>query len=106
MAAVAALDDLSYVQTTVDRCIEEMQRLIVAFQEINLEVIPSAANFLTLVFDSEEKAISFNKAMLRRGVILRHLSGWGLSSCIRVTVGTKEGNKYLIKCMSEILYPE
>ena len=73
------------------------------FQEMNLEVIPSAANFLTLVFESEHEAESFNMAMLHRGVILRHLSGWGLPDCVRITVGTEEENEYLIECLSEVL---
>ena len=103
VAAVAALDDISYIQTTVDRCYEEKKILMEVFQEMNLEVIPSAANFLTLVFESEQEAESFNKAMLHRGVILRHLSSWGLPDCVRITVGTEEENEYLIECLSEVL---
>ena len=103
VAAVAALDDISYIQTTVDRCYEGKKILMEVFQEMNLEVIPSAANFLTLVFGSEQEAESFNKAMFHRGVILRHLSGWGLPDCVRITVGTEEENEYLIECLSEVL---
>ena len=103
VAAVVALDDISYIQTTVDRCYEGKKILMKVFQEMNLEVIPSAANFQTLVFESEQEAESFNKAMLHRGVILRHLSGWGLPDCVRITVGTKEENEYLIECLSEVL---
>ena len=99
VAAVAALDDISYIQKSVDLCKSEMQKLIEVFQEMNLEVIPSAANFLTLVFEGEQEAESFNTSMLHCGIILRHLSGWGLPDCIRITVGTEEENEYLIECL-------
>ncbi len=103
VVAVAALDDISYIQTTVDRCCKGKKTLIEVFKEMNLEVIPSAANFLTLVFESEQEAESFNKAMFHRGVILRHLSGWGLPDCVRITVGTKKENEYLIERLSKLL---
>ncbi len=103
VAAVAALDDISYIKKSVDLCHREMKRLMEVFQDINLEVIPSAANFLTLFFDGEQEAESFNTAMLHRGVILRHLSGWGLPGSVRITVGTEEENKYLIEILLEVL---
>jgi len=58
-----------------------------------------------LVFENEEEAESFNDNMLHKGIILRHLPGWGLPNCIRVTIGTEEENEYLIKCISKILSP-
>ena len=103
VAAVAALDDISYIQKSVDLCHREMKKLMEVFGEMNLEVIPSAANFLTLVFDGEQEAALFNTAMLHRGVILRHLSGWGLPDCVRITVGTEEENEYLIESLLEVL---
>ena len=103
VAAVAALDDTSYIKKTVELCHEEMKTLKKVFHNENIEVIPSSANFLTLVFEDEEKAESFNKSMLHRGVILRGLSAWGHPNCIRITVGTKEENMYLIECMSKEL---
>ena len=74
-----------------------------AFDEMRIEYIPSAANFITLVFNNEDEAESFNNAMLHKGIILRHLKGWGLSHCVRITVGKEEEIEYLIRCLSEIL---
>ena len=105
IVALAALDDEDYIQTTVNNCHQGKEKLEMAFQEAGIETIPSAANFITLVFLSAEKAKAFNDKMLHKGIILRHLPGWGLPNCIRVTVGTEKENEYLIKCISKILSP-
>ena len=103
VAAIAALDDVKYIEKTIQTCRNGMKKLTTAFKEMDLEVIPSAANFLTLVFNSEEEATSFNESMLNSGIILRHLTGWGLPDCIRITVGLEEENQYLLQRLSSIL---
>ena len=103
IAAMAALDDVTYVDKTVAVCHEGMKKMQLVFKEMDLDYIPSAANFLTIVFDQEEEAGAFTESMLHKGIILRHIAGWGLPECVRVTIGTSEENKYLITCLSEIL---
>jgi histidinol-phosphate aminotransferase len=103
IAAMAALEDHTYIEKTVESCHREKKKMEIAFNEMNIEHIPSAANFLTLVFNNEEEAESFNNAMLHKGIILRHLAGWGLPECVRVTIGTDEENEYLLECLSDIL---
>lgn len=105
VAAMTALDDEEYIQETVKTCHIGMKKLTNSFQEIDIEVIPSAANFLTLVFNNEEEATSFNESMLENGIILRHLAGWGLPNCVRVTIGTEEDNECLIKSVLKVLSP-
>ena len=102
VAAMAALDDKSFIQNTVRSCKEGMKYLEIVFKEMDLDYIPSAANFLTVVFNSEEKAQSFTDSMLHKGIILRHLAGWGLPHSVRITIGKEEENEYLISCLSEI----
>ena len=104
-AAMAALDDTEYINQTVQKCQSGMKKLQTVFNEMDLEMIPSAANFITLVFTDEEEAVAFNESMLHEGVILRHLSGWGLADCVRVTVGNEDENEHLIDCLSNILTP-
>ena len=103
VAAVAALDDTDYINEIVESCQDEMKKMEAVFNEMDIEYIQSSANFLTLVFENDEEAESFNDNMLHKGLILRHLKGWGLSHCVRITVGTEEENEYLIRCLSEIL---
>ena len=84
-------------------CMEGMENMEMVFKELQLDYIPSAANFLTLVFDNEEEAASFCDIMLHNGIILRHLRGWGHPECIRVTVGTEEENAYFFQQLHSIL---
>ena len=105
VAAMEALDDEKYIQSTVRNCHTGMRILETVFQEMEIEIIPSAANFITLTFNNGEEAIEFNESMLHNGIILRHLAGWGLPNCVRVTIGTEKENDYLIQSLSKILYP-
>ena len=103
IAAIAALDDKAYIQKTIEICKQGKRKMETIFNEIDLEYIPSAANFLTLVFKSEKEAVTFTNSMLHKGVILRHLAGWGLPDCVRVTIGTDWENDYFINCLLEII---
>ena len=62
-----------------------------------MDYIHSAANFITLVFEEYPEAETFCRTMLHSGVILRHLAGFGLPECVRVTIGTEEENNYFIE---------
>ena len=102
IAAIAALNDQNYLQSSLKlnkKGITGMKKL---FDECKLDYIPSVANFLTLVFKNEKSAKLFCKSMLQRGVILRHLSGFGLPECVRVTTGTQEENTIFFDHISRI----
>jgi len=103
IAAMAALEDHAYIEKTVKSCHRGKKQMEIAFNDMNIEYIPSAANFITLVFNNFEEAESLNDSMLHKGIILRHLAGWGLPECVRVTIGTDEENEYLLECLSYIL---
>ena len=97
VAAVAALDDTEFIRQTVVNCHKGMIQLEKVFQRVGIKTIPSAANFFTLVFPCANEAHSFNETMLKKGIILRHLPGWGLPNCVRVTIGTEEENTYFLE---------
>ena len=103
VAATAALDDSAHIENTIASCREGMENMEMVFKELELDYIPSSANFLTLVFENEEEAASFCDTMLHNGIILRHLRGWGLPNCIRVTIGTEEENRFFLQQLPSIL---
>lgn len=100
-AALAALSDASYLEEVLRLNGSGMALLSDAFAALDMTVIPSAANFLTLVLASEESAQQLCEAMLRRGVILRHLAPFGWPSLVRVTVGLPTENEYLIEQLND-----
>ena len=86
-AAIAALDDFDHLEQTLNENKRQMTKLQNALESYNLSYIPSSANFLTLIFQNENQANAFVKEFLKKGIILRHLKAFGLSDCVRVTIG-------------------
>ena len=103
IAAIAALNDQNYLRSSLKLNEEGITGMEKSFDNYGLEYLPSVANFLTLVFKNEKAAKLFCNSMLRRGVILRHLSGFGLPECVRVTTGTKEENSIFFDHISHIV---
>ena len=97
VAAIAALDDDGYIEGTVESCKTGKKDIEIALSQFGYEFILSSANFITLLFESKSEAESFNHLMLCNGIILRHLDGWGLPECVRMTIGTEEENSRFIK---------
>jgi len=96
-AAIAALDDKQYLEDALTINAEGMHQITTTFDAFELKYIPSVTNFVTLVFDDGSKAKAFTQNMLENGVILRHLIGFGLPECVRVTIGTADENKFFIE---------
>jgi histidinol-phosphate aminotransferase len=71
-------------------------------KEQKIDIIESYTNFVTLCFDSNRNSTEISDALLRRGMIVRDLSGYKMNA-IRVTVGTKEQNDRFFELMSELL---
>ena len=67
---------------------------------MGLPFVPSAANFV-LVRVGDGKATF--KAMLKRGVIVRALSGYHLPEWVRISVGTMAQNRQCIAALREAL---
>lgn len=101
-AGMAALDDQAHVERVRKLIAAEKQFLYDGFAQLDLTYIPSEANFILLVnLPREVKTI--NEGLLRRGVIVRPMGGFGMADAIRVTVGTREENEKLLRAMKEVL---
>ena len=70
--------------------------------ENNMKYMPSVTNFLTLRFASSDKAEKFCNSLLKKGVIVRNLSSFGLVDCVRVTIGVSDENNFLINCIRKL----
>ena len=102
-AAIAALDDLEHLDKTIQLNESEMNLMISYLNEIEIDFIPSVANFITIVFESRDNVINLVQYLLENGIIVRDLIGFGLPHCIRVSIGTKEENKIFINKVKEYL---
>ena len=103
VAAIAALEDKKHLQITLEENSLQMARLEEMLNKLGLSYIPSAANFITLVFKSEKQAELFSGQFLKNGIILRHLKSFGLPECVRVTIGNKAEMNIFINKLESIL---
>ena len=102
-AALAALDDLEHLDKTIKLNQDEMNLMVSNLNEIEIDFIPSVANFITIVFESRDNVINLVQYLLENGIIVRDLIGFGLPNCIRISIGTKEENKIFINKVREYL---
>ena len=101
VAAIAALGDQDHIEHSVEVNAAGRTQLQCAFKAMNLEYIPSQANFV-LVNIGIDAAASFNE-LLKRGVIVRTGTPFGLDTWLRVTIGTAPMNERFISALREIL---
>ncbi len=96
-AALAALDDEEHVARTLQANREGEAILTRELGALGIEVWPTDANFLL----AKTGAGSY-ELLLREGVIVRPLAGFGLSEHVRITIGTAKENEKLLKALHKI----
>lgn len=99
-AALAALDDQDHIRKTIENNNAEMTRYEEAFQSMNLEWIPSHANFVLVKVGHGRDVF---QALLKRGVITRAQDGYGLPEWLRISIGTPKENIRCIDMLREVL---
>ncbi len=101
-AASIALEDEEFVVNSISSCFSEMQRYEAFATEQKIEMIESYTNFVTLLLPENKNSTELADALLRKGMIVRDLSGYGMNA-IRVTVGTPEQNSRFFELTEQLL---
>ena len=96
-AALAALDDEEHVAKSRAMNTTEMGVLEKELTKMGLSPIPSQANFI--YFDTKRDGRQVFDALLRKGVIVRHIKG----PMIRVTVGQAFENQRFLEALQDVL---
>lgn len=100
-AARAALYDQDHLDWVRERNAEEREALMRQLRERGLFVPASQTNFLLVDFDRD--AAPIEAALIQRGVVLRPMVGYGLPTCLRITVGNRDENRRLLQALDEVL---
>lgn len=100
-AAVAALDDEDHIAGSIALNRAGKALLTSELTAMGLKVYPSWGNFI-MVDTGKDAQVVFN-ALLRRGVIVRPTTAWGIKTCLRITIGTQEENEVLIEALKVVL---
>jgi len=101
-AASVALEDEEFVNKSIISNFEEMKRYEEFAKEQKIDIIESYTNFVTLCLNEPLNSSKIADELLRKGMIVRDLSGYGMNA-IRVTVGTKEQNSKFFELATKLI---
>jgi histidinol-phosphate aminotransferase len=95
-AATAALDDHEFVARSYALNRAGMEQILAGLKRLGFSHIPSHGNFITF---KAGDAAALNQKLLRQGVIVRPLAGYGMPEWLRVTIGTEVENLRFLEAL-------
>ena len=98
-AGVAALDDHEFVERSRQNAVAGRKQLLDGLRTMGLECLPSYSNFVNVRVLQDD----IHEALLSQGIIVRPLTGYGLSDWLRVTIGLPEENEQFLQAMRHVL---
>ena len=103
-AAVAALADEDFQRRSVELIERWRPWLTQQLGGLGLDVVPSAANFLTVGFPKAGKTAADAAAFLEsKGLIVRQLTMYRMPDHLRVTIGLEEHNRAVVEALAEFM---
>ncbi|MDE3077280.1 MAG: aminotransferase class I/II-fold pyridoxal phosphate-dependent enzyme, partial [Chloroflexota bacterium] len=102
IAAAAALDDSDYEDRSREMVRSGRVFLREQFAALGLTCVPSEGNFV-LLDDLPVSGDVLAAEALKRGVIVRDASSFGLPRAVRITVGRAEDNRRVLDVIREII---
>ena len=99
-AAAAALEDTQHLEATRRLLREEKRKLTNGLEQMGFSCVPSATNFI--LFRAGPKAGELAQALLKKGIIVRHMQAWDLPEFLRVTAGLPEENDAFIQNLKQL----
>lgn len=102
IAAEAALDDDDFLKQTVETNKTSLAKLKACFNKLGIKQIPTAANFIMILFASEQFATAFNEECLEHGLIVRHVKSFGIPEAIRINSGTEAETEFAVSVIEKV----
>lgn len=100
-AAEVVLNDEDYLNEGVALNNCGMRDLIAFFDKYAFEYIPSMGNFITV--DMKQSGDDVYELLLREGVIVRPVTGYGLPNHLRISIGTEAENQRFKDALINVL---
>jgi histidinol-phosphate aminotransferase len=100
-AAAAALDDHEFVRKSYELNLAGMDQLMSGLKKLGLEFIPSFGNFVTFKVGN---AKDVNTALLKSGVIVRPIAGYGMPDWLRVSIGLESENARFLSSLKSAIH--
>ncbi|AJE08257.1 histidinol-phosphate transaminase [Mannheimia haemolytica] len=100
-SAIAVMNDDEFVKKVAENNRLEMARYEAFCQANGLEYIPSKGNFITI--DFKRPAAPIYEALLREGVIVRPIAGYGMPNHLRISIGLPQENERFFTALLKVL---
>lgn len=100
-AGEAALRDNDFLDRTLKTTWQGLDYLYEQVERLGLSYVPTQTNFVLIKIGDRCKDIY--EGLLKRGIITRSMTNFGLDEYLRVTVGLPEENEAFIEALSELL---
>ncbi|WP_306350117.1 histidinol-phosphate transaminase [Flavobacterium sp. '19STA2R22 D10 B1'] len=100
--ALDKLNNLEIIQNEINAIIESKVTLLKVLDSVKwiAEIYPTDANFVLIKVDNA--TLRYQQLLEKRIVIRNRSSDFGCENCLRITIGTKEENEYLIDVLQKI----
>lgn len=96
-AAAAALEEPGWVEHSRAANAAGLAQVTAGLEDLGFPVVPSQGNFVLAEFGD---AAAWNQALLRQGVIVRPVGGYGYSRHLRISIGTTAENNRLLEVLA------
>lgn len=100
-AAIAAINDERFLAKTKSIVRRGKKYLYKVLDKTGIEYVRSEANFILV--DLKRDCAGVFEEMLRYGLIVRDMKQYGLSTYIRVTIGTEEENRKFVGILNKVM---
>ena len=102
-AGSAAMDDSAFLEKTLTINETGYTFLQKELTSMGIETVPSVANFITSIWETNAQALYITQSLLKKGIIVRNLKAFGWPNCIRISIGTADENGRFIDALKSIL---
>jgi len=103
IAASAGLSDADHIKKSMNNNSEGKSYLYKELDKLGVPYVKTEANFIFINLNDDADAAFIG--FMRRGVIVRPLTSFGMPGSIRVTIGTPEQNRKFINALAEFVKP-
>lgn len=102
VAGAAAINDDDFIAKSLAHNTKWLKIISDDLSTGGFKIYPSVANFILIDFLSLEQCQKANQFLLDNGVILREMSAYNLPNCLRMTVGTEDENRQVVKLLKSL----
>jgi histidinol-phosphate aminotransferase len=98
-AGIGALTDKEFLHRSLELNARGLRCLSEGLAGLGLTAVPSEANFVMTVLESEHEANRIFEELLAQGVVVRPLKAFGLPHCLRISTGSNEDNQLCVEAL-------